>query len=170
MVLLNGIPFVSELYAYTHMYDTHSLTLQVSWIQSLYSGFGSGLVDRRLGFAFQSRGALFSMDRNAANAFAPRKRPYHTIMPSFVMRDGKPFMSFGVMGGFMQPQGCAQVRVYELSLQWVLSVRTGSDCCCFCCLCQRVHPISALRLGLVRASPTGAVQHRGLWNERRGGG
>ncbi len=81
----------------------------VSLIQSNYRGMGSGLVADRLGFMFQDRGELFSLDPNAANVYAPGKRPFHTIIPGFVMKDGKPFMSFGLMGGDMQPQGHVQV-------------------------------------------------------------
>jgi gamma-glutamyltranspeptidase/glutathione hydrolase len=81
----------------------------VSLIQSNYRGMGSGIVVPGTGFVFQDRGEMFSMDRNHANAYEPGKRPFHTIIPAFVMKDGKPFMSFGVMGGAMQPQGHAQI-------------------------------------------------------------
>jgi gamma-glutamyltranspeptidase/glutathione hydrolase len=81
----------------------------VSYIQSLYTGFGSGIVVPSLGFPLQSRGALFAMDATMPNVYAPNKRPYHTLMPSFAFRDGQPWLSFGVMGGFMQPQGVQQI-------------------------------------------------------------
>ncbi len=81
----------------------------VSLIQSIYHFFGSGVVVPETGFALQNRGMLFSMDSSHANVYAPGKRPFHTIIPAFVMKDDKPFMSFGVVGGDMQPQGQLQV-------------------------------------------------------------
>lgn len=90
--------------------------MMVSLIQSNYRGMGSGLVPddgngRTLGFMFQDRGAQFSLDAKHANAYAPGKRPFHTIIPAFMTKDGKPLLSFGVMGGAMQPQGHAQIVV-----------------------------------------------------------
>lgn len=81
----------------------------VSLIQSNYRGMGSGVVVPGLGFVLQDRGQLFSMDQDHANVYEPGKRPFHTIIPAFVMKNGKPFMSFGVMGGAMQPQGHVQI-------------------------------------------------------------
>jgi gamma-glutamyltranspeptidase/glutathione hydrolase len=83
--------------------------MMVSLIQSNYRGMGSGLVADGLGFMFQDRGELYSLDPTAANVYAPGKRPFHTIIPAFVMKDGQPFMAFGLMGGDMQPQGHVQV-------------------------------------------------------------
>jgi gamma-glutamyltranspeptidase/glutathione hydrolase len=83
--------------------------MMVSLIQSNYRGMGSGLVADGLGFMFQDRGELYSLDPAAANVYAPGKRPFHTIIPAFVMKDGQPFMAFGLMGGDMQPQGHVQV-------------------------------------------------------------
>ncbi|AKE51817.1 gamma-glutamyltransferase [Kangiella geojedonensis] len=93
----------------------------VSLIQSNYRGMGSGVVVPGLGFVFQDRGQLFSMDKEHANAYEPGKRPFHTIIPAFVTKNGKPFMSYGVMGGAMQPQGHVQILVnmidYGMNLQ-----------------------------------------------------
>ena len=83
--------------------------MMVSLIQSNYEGFGSGLVAPGTGFALQDRGALFSMDPAAADVYAAGKRPFHTIIPGFVFKDERPWLSFGVMGGNMQPQGHAQI-------------------------------------------------------------
>jgi gamma-glutamyltranspeptidase/glutathione hydrolase len=84
----------------------------VSLIQSIYSVFASGMVPDGLGFVLQNRGAQFNVqDRNHANALEPHKRPFHTIIPAFITKDGKPFVSFGLMGGSVQPQGHAQIVV-----------------------------------------------------------
>jgi gamma-glutamyltranspeptidase / glutathione hydrolase len=83
----------------------------VSLIQSLYFGFGSGICPEGLGFALQNRGALFNLKEGELNSYAPHKRPFQTIIPAFITRDGKPFISFGVMGGQMQPQGHAQIVI-----------------------------------------------------------
>ena len=83
----------------------------VSLIQSNYRGMGSGVVVPGLGFGFQDRGQMFSMQPGHANVYAPGKRPFQTIIPAFIMKDGKPFVSFGVMGGAMQPQGHVQIVI-----------------------------------------------------------
>jgi gamma-glutamyltranspeptidase/glutathione hydrolase len=84
----------------------------VSFIQSIYSEFASGMVPDGLGFVLQNRGQMFNVqDRSHANALEPGKRPFHTIIPAFITKDGKPWLSFGLMGGAVQPQGHAQIVV-----------------------------------------------------------
>ena len=93
----------------------------ISLIQSNYRGMGSGMMPPGLGFMLQDRGELFSLDKNHRNALEGGKRPFHTIIPAFVTKDGKPFMSFGVMGGATQPQAHAQIIInmidFGLNLQ-----------------------------------------------------
>jgi len=83
----------------------------VSLIQSNYLGIGSGMTPTGLGFVIQDRGNLFALDKDHMNVYEPGKRPFHTIIPAFVTKDGVPFFSFGVMGGAMQPQGHVQVLI-----------------------------------------------------------
>jgi len=85
--------------------------MMVSMIQSNYMGFGSGVVVPGTGISLQNRGATFVLKEGHPNRVGPRKRPYQTIIPGFITRGGKPVMSFGVMGGTMQPQGHTQVMV-----------------------------------------------------------
>jgi gamma-glutamyltranspeptidase/glutathione hydrolase len=93
----------------------------VSLIQSNYCGMGSGMTPGELGFVLQNRARLFALDASHANVVAPGKRPFHTIIPAFVLQDGNPLISFGLMGGAMQPQGHAQVivnlRDFTMNLQ-----------------------------------------------------
>ena len=97
----------------------------VSLIQSNFRGMGSGIVVPGLGFMFQDRGELFSMQPGHANVYAPGKRPFHTIIPGFVMKDGKPWEAFGVMGGGMQPQGHVQVLTNQIDFD--LNVQEAGD-------------------------------------------
>ncbi len=85
--------------------------MMVSLIQSNYRGMGSGMTPPGLGFMLQDRGEQFALDPAHPNALAPGKRPFHTIIPAFITKDNKPWMSFGVMGGAMQPQGHAQIVI-----------------------------------------------------------
>src|SRR5436853_4722325 len=97
----------------------------VSLIQSNYRGMGSGIVVPGLGFMFQDRGELFSMEPGHANVYEPGKRPFHTIIPGFVMKGGKPWEAFGVMGGGMQPQGHVQVLTNQIDFG--LNVQEAGD-------------------------------------------
>ncbi|HLF33200.1 MAG TPA: gamma-glutamyltransferase [Cyclobacteriaceae bacterium] len=98
-----------------------SLGNMVSLIQSNFRGMGSGMTPTGLGFVIQDRGELFNVEEGHFNSYAPHKRPFHTIIPAFITRNGKPYISFGVMGGDMQPQGHVQVVVnlidFGMSLQ-----------------------------------------------------
>jgi gamma-glutamyltranspeptidase/glutathione hydrolase len=86
----------------------------VSLIQSNYRGMGCGLCPDGLGFGLQDRGELFTLEEGHFNTYAPHKRPFHTIIPAFITKDGKPYMSFGVMGGATQPQAHAQIVIHMI--------------------------------------------------------
>ncbi len=105
----------------TYLTVADSRGMMVSLIQSNYRGMGSGMVPDGLGFGFQDRGELFSLTPGHFNCYAPRKRPFHTIIPAFVTRRGAPWLSFGVMGGAAQPQMHAQVLInlidFDMNLQ-----------------------------------------------------
>ena len=93
----------------------------ISLIQSNYRGMGSGMVPNNLGFMLQDRGEMFSLDKNHNNSLKGGKRPFHTIIPAFITKDSEPYISFGLMGGAMQPQGHAQIVIniidFKMNLQ-----------------------------------------------------
>ncbi len=97
----------------------------VSFIQSNSSAFGSGVTPTGLGFVLQNRGALFTLQPGMNNTFAPHKRPFHTIIPAFVTKDDKPYMSFGVMGGAFQPQG--QVEILMNMIDFGMNAQEAGD-------------------------------------------
>jgi gamma-glutamyltranspeptidase/glutathione hydrolase len=99
--------------------------MMVSMIQSNFRGMGSGLVPDALGFMFQDRGELFSLQDGHPNIYAPGKRPFQTIIPGFASKDGVPWLAFGVMGGDMQPQGQSQIIINRVD--YGLDVQAASD-------------------------------------------
>jgi len=102
-----------------------STGLMVSLIQSNYRGMGSGMVPQGLGFMLQDRGELFTLEPGKVNTYAPRKRPFHTIIPAFITKDGDPFMSFGVMGGEFQPLG--QVQIVMNVIDFGMNIQEAGD-------------------------------------------
>ena len=117
----------------------------VSFIQSNYRGMGSGMVPPNLGFMLQNRAELFALDETHANALMPGKRPFHTIIPAFVTKDGKPFLSFGVMGGDFQPLG--HVQILMNIIDFGMNVQEAGDA-------PRIDHLGS-------ASPTGEAQEAG---------
>jgi gamma-glutamyltranspeptidase/glutathione hydrolase len=99
--------------------------MMVSMIQSNFRGMGSGLVADGLGFMFQDRGELFSLNNGHPNLYAPGKRPFQTIIPGFAAKDGVPWLAFGVMGGDMQPQGQSQIIINRVD--YGLDVQAAGD-------------------------------------------
>lgn len=97
----------------------------ISLIQSNFRGMGSGMVPPGLGFMLQDRGELFSLDPAHANVYAPGKRPFHTIIPAFVTKDGAPFLAFGVMGGDFQPLG--HVQIIQNIIDFGMNVQEAGD-------------------------------------------
>ena len=117
----------------------------VSLIQSNYRGMGSGMTPPGLGFILQDRGEMFSLEEEHFNVLEPGKRPFHTIIPAFVTKDGKPWMSFGLMGGAMQPQGHAQIIVNMVDFD--MDVQAAGDA-------ARIHHTGS-------SEPTGSVMETG---------
>ena len=97
----------------------------ISLMQSNYHGMGSGMTPGDLGFVLQNRGELFSLEEGHANVYAPGKRPFHTIIPGFVTREGRPWLAFGVMGAGMQPQG--QVQILANLLDFGMGLQAAGD-------------------------------------------
>ena len=128
---MSGIPVVDPTIAKMEEGDTVYLVTadrwgnMVSFINSLYRGFGSGITAGDTGIALQNRGALFSLDPRHPNRIEPGKRPYHTIIPAFVMRDGRPWLAFGVMGSDQQSQAHVQVLVNMIDLG--MNVQAAGD-------------------------------------------
>ena len=138
----------------------------VSFINSLFDAFGSGIVAGDTGIVFQNRGSAFSLDPKHPNAIAPGKRPFHTIIPAMVFKDNQLFMSFGVMGGAIQPQGHVQVLVNLIDLK--MGLQEAIDAPRFRITNGRNvlmedelgSPVieKLLQLGHVRATPTGVFR------------
>ncbi len=125
--------------------------MMVSWIQSNFRGMGSGMAPPGLGFILQNRGEQFALVEGHPNAYAPRKRPFHTIMPGFLTREGRPWVAFGVMGGDMQPQG--QVQIVMNLVDFGMNLQEAGDA-------PRVHHGgSSEPAGLVAAMRNGGEVH-----------
>ena len=118
-----GVPNIEGDTVYLAVTDKEGNSL--SFINSLYNGFGSGIVVDGIGICLQNRGSLFSLEAGHPNCIEPHKRPYHTIIPAMVFKDSHLFLTFGVMGGFMQPQGHIQVLLNIIDFG--MDVQTALD-------------------------------------------
>jgi len=121
----HGDPAILEDGDTTYLTVADSNGMMVSLIQSNFRGMGSGLVPDGLGFMLQDRGELFSLDPGHPNVYAPGKRPFHTIIPAMVTKDGEGWLSFGLMGGAMQPQG--HVQILTSLIDFGLNVQEAGD-------------------------------------------
>jgi len=130
----------------------------VSLIQSIFRGFGSGIVPEGTGFPIQNRGQLFSLDSGHRNALVPHKRPFHTIIPALVTQHGEPWLTFGLMGGGMQPQGHVQVLCSMIDFE--MDVQEAGDAPRF------QHFGSAEPTGAPMEASGGRVEVEGLIGEK----
>ncbi|MEQ8434699.1 MAG: gamma-glutamyltransferase [Oceanicaulis sp.] len=121
----HGDPAILEEGDTTYLTVADGNGMMVSLIQSNFRGMGSGLVPDGLGFMLQDRGELFSLDPDHPNVYAPGKRPFHTIIPAMITRDGEAYMSFGLMGGAMQPQG--HVQIVTNIVDFAMNVQEAGD-------------------------------------------
>jgi gamma-glutamyltranspeptidase/glutathione hydrolase len=121
----HGDPAILEDGDTTYLTVADGNGMMVSLIQSNFRGMGSGLVPDGLGFMLQDRGELFSLDPNHPNVYEPGKRPFHTIIPAMITQGDQPYMSFGLMGGSMQPQG--HVQIITNIIDFGLNVQEAGD-------------------------------------------
>jgi gamma-glutamyltranspeptidase/glutathione hydrolase len=121
----HGDPAILEDGDTTYLTVADGDGMMVSLIQSNFRGMGSGLVPDGLGFMLQDRGELFSLDPDHPNVYAPGKRPFHTIIPAMITQGDQPYMSFGLMGGSMQPQG--HVQIITSIIDFGLNVQEAGD-------------------------------------------